>query len=137
MAENLLKESERCLGETLEGAFSLPVRLIDPSGVTHIYAKNSTTRLIRGQVVLDTLKRSDQVDTEYFGDIFVQTPSVTLRRSSLPRVPANGEFWVVQIPQSLDDNPEYESYMLESPKTDINFLGIITLYLKQLSQESD
>lgn len=82
---NLRVLAESDLGTTLEGDFALPVELIDPEG-----AEQS----LMGQVLYDTTS----LDPDTGEAITVNNPIVTLRRSTLTRIPQDGETWLVRIP---------------------------------------
>lgn len=94
--ENLRQTIEHDLGETLEGEFSTAVRLTSPDGETQIYKKNSSTVLLRGQVLYFTRRENPETGET----VVVNMPVLTLRISSLNRVPVPGEKWTVQMPIS-------------------------------------
>lgn len=96
MAENLREQLEQDLGESLEGEWGLPVVLIDPDGIKYATSANDVTKPLTGQVLYG--KKEFNPDTGQ--EIYINTPIITLRISSLARVPQNGETWNVQIPTS-------------------------------------
>lgn len=96
MAKNLREQIEQDLGESLEGEWGLPVVLIDPDGVKYNTSANDPTKSLVGQVMYG--KKEFNPDTGQ--EIYINTPIITLRISSLSRVPENGETWSVQIPTS-------------------------------------
>ena len=120
---DLRKKVESILGVTVEGIYSLPVELTDPDGI--IYP-------LSGQVLYDTVK----MDMEDGEELIDNNPIVTLRRSSLPRVPVEGEIWGVRIPTVPDREAALESFLLnpDKPLTGGASIGIITLHLQKPEQ---
>ena len=92
---NLRRLAEQDLETTLEGEWGLPVILIDPEGNV-ISKKTGTLNDLTGQILYDTVKHD--LDTGL--PVVVNHPVVTVRRSSLSRVPKAGEKWLVRIPVS-------------------------------------
>jgi hypothetical protein len=83
---------ESDLGDTIEGEFGVPVKLITPDGETVAAA-------VDGRPLLGKVRWTQgEVDPETGVAVAVPNPVVTLRRSSLARVPATGENWGVIIP---------------------------------------
>ena len=119
------------MGRTLEGEYKLPVVLIDPDGVTHDTSLNDSLPL-GGQVMFDSAVLNP--DT---GDVLVTAnPVVTLRRSSLSRVPEAGETWVVKIPLSPVDGAAMNDFVID-PSRSIEggrSIGFIRLYLRKAVQ---
>ena len=76
---------ERDLGTTLEGDFRLPVVLIAPDG---------SQQTVNGMIVYETAS----IDERTGQPVIVHQPAVTVRISSLTRVPVAGETWAVRIP---------------------------------------
>lgn len=124
MATNIRELAERHLGATLEGGFSLPVVLIDPDGVEYDD--------LRGQVLYDTTGINP--DT---GQLIVNNnPIVSLRVSSLTRVPAAGENWLVRIPTTPSETAEKADFVISptrSPQGGAS-IGFIRLYLSKAVQ---
>jgi len=112
---------EADLGETLEGDFALPVVLIAPDG---------TVDSVTGQILYDTLVE----DPEDGSQQIVHKPVVTVRRTSLARVPEAGEDWAVQIPTVPDATASTVTYKLERPSEDGGSIGFIRLYLMKAAQ---
>lgn len=114
---------ERHLAVTLEGRWSLPVNLIDPDGVR--------TDGLRGQVLYDIRRMNPETGE----GVTVNVPVVTLRRSSLTRLPLPGETWLVEIPESVTD-PTTVQFLLSSdrPPEGGKSIGFIRLYLQQVEQ---
>jgi hypothetical protein len=124
---------ESDLGDTIEGEFGVPVTLITPDGET-------VTKTVDGRPLLGKVRWSQpEVNPETGVAVAVDNPVVTLRRSSLSRVPATGENWFVIIPNGprpdavpaqfvLDD-----SYAVEGGRT----LGKVRLPLVAAKQKGD
>lgn len=116
---NIREQIELDLETTLEGDFSLPVELIDPSGVVY-------DDLV-GQVLYDSIDENEN---------FSGKPVVTLRISSLTRVPLDGENWAVRIPQNPSTTDTLVTYVLDKPVQHGRSIGFIKLYLTLAEQSS-
>jgi len=121
---NLRELAESDLATTLESVdeWGLPVELVDPDGVeyTGLY----------GQVLYDSLKDNPETG----GQIVVNKPVVTLRRSSLTRVPIPGERWAVRIPTTPSTTAALETFLLDEASELGGSLGIVRLYLIRTAQ---
>ncbi|MBW2562121.1 MAG: hypothetical protein JRE40_14880, partial [Deltaproteobacteria bacterium] len=122
MTVNLRELAESELSVTLEGPFSLPIELIGPDGTTYTG--------LRGQV---SLSRTE-VEPETGMEIRVEKPVAALRKSSLTRVPADGEKWICKIPLEPSTTATLVSHSLEKAIKGGDSLGIILLYLTKLVQ---
>jgi hypothetical protein len=121
---------ESDLATTLEGDFGLPVVLIGPDGVTYDTSFNDPSTPLLGQILYDT-----RVDIPETGqEIIVHKPVVTLRRTSLERIPISGEKWIVKIPIVPQFDAPKVSFSLENPTEDGGAIGFIRLYLMELEQ---
>lgn len=118
---NLRQLVEQDLAQTLEKDFALPVVLIAPDGTSQTY---------QGQVLYDTTVE----DPASGAPIVISKPVVTLRLSSLSRVPVEGEKWSVKIPSAPSSTATTETYFLERPSEDGKSIGFIRLYLMKVSQ---
>lgn len=118
---DLRAQVETDLGDLLEGDFGLPVTLISPSGASET---------VMGQVVYDTRKYDPQTGAE----MLINTPVVTVRRSSLSTIPADGEHWSVRIPSTPTVTGDLETYIVENPVAGGRSYGWITLYLTKADQ---
>jgi hypothetical protein len=123
---NLRQQAEADLAFTLEGDFSLPVELTDPDGL-----KQSVT----GQVLYDTVVVSPDTGQE----VVVNNPVITLRRSSLNRIPGPAENWFVKIPTTPSATAEMSDFVIDTdrPPEGGGSIGFIRLYLKKASQIND
>ncbi len=119
---DLRAQIETDLGDTLEGDFGLPVTLISPAG-------ESVT--VRGQVAYDTR----EYDPITGAEMIIDLPVVTVRRSSLSTIPADGEIWAVKIPSTPSVTGTLETYVLsDRPIKHGRSYGWITLYLTKAEQ---
>lgn len=131
MVTNLRQRAEQDLALTLEREFKVPVILIDPDGVTHDTSLNDGLP-IGGQVLSDSVK----FDPDTGDQIISSNPIVTLRRTSLPRVPLPGETWVVKIPVSPVAGAEIVDFVSDSTRSAEGgrTIGFIRLYLRKAVQ---
>jgi hypothetical protein len=121
--ENLRIQTELDLHESLEGEWGMHVQITSPDGATQIYSKNNPDEVLKGQV----LYFSKAADPETGEQIYVNQAVVTLRISSLDRVPGVGEKWFVKMPISPAENAPMENFTFTptmSPQhgTDIGFM---------------
>ena len=114
---NIREQIESDLVTTLEGDFGLPVELIDPDGVVY-------DDLV-GQVLYDSIDENG---------IFSGKPVVTLRISSLDRVPIAGENWAARIPENPSTTDTLVTYILDKPPMHGRSIGFIKLYLTRTVQ---
>jgi hypothetical protein len=125
---NIPALAESDLAFTIEGDFAVPVTLIDPEG-TFIEQSLNGGRL-RGKV------RWARVAASADGVPFsVDAPALTLRRSSLPRIPqSHREQWVVIMPSGPREDAPLEYWELDkgSSVEGGRTLGKITLPLVKL-----
>ena len=132
--ENLRTQIELDLRETLEGEFKMNVELTSPDGVTQTLSKNDPTQLLSGQVFYF----SRPLNPETGEEVVVNQPVVSLRISSLNRVPLNGETWYIKIPVSPVEGAAKESFVFTATRpyesgTDIGFMRI---YPQRVEAES-
>ena len=133
---NLREQVEKDLSFTLEGDWGLPVELIDPDGNRYANSENSPDPLnplpLMGQVLYDQLK----ADPDTGEPITVNNPIVSLRRSSLARVPENGERWSVKIPTEPSLTAPLANFVMSAvrPYGGGQSIGFIKLYLQRVEQ---
>jgi hypothetical protein len=98
--------------------------LIDPDGARYDG--------LRGQVLFDIVR----VNPETGEEVTVQTPVVTLRRSTLARIPAPGENWIVEIPATPSEAAAKVQHVLSPtrPPEGGASIGFIRLYLQAVEQ---
>lgn len=117
---NLRYQAEADLAETLEGDWGLPVMIISADGFI---------QSLDGQILYDTTG----VNPETGMPVIVHKPVVTIRRSSMTRVPAAGEKWAVRIPVDPTEGARLDTFLLARP-LDCSSLGIVKLYLTKAEE---
>ena len=127
---NLRELAEADLATTLEGETSLPVELVSPDGVVQSMSVNNPENRLSGQVLYDYSK----FDPETGSEVIIRKPVVTLRRSSLDRIPVAGEKWIVKIPEIPSTTAPLVSHRLEKPPMGRASNGKIRLYLVAITQ---
>jgi len=130
---NLRVQANKDLQRSMESEndWGLPVVLIDPEGVTIDTKKDSEDRL-SGQVLLNY----SEYNPDTGEDVIINDPIVTLRLASLTRIPANGEKWIVKLPETPDPDAVLVSYAL-SPTKAMKFnrsIGFVRMYLQKITQ---
>lgn len=133
MVTSLRQRAEKDLAFSLEREFKIPVILIDPDGETHDTSENDGLQL-GGQVLSDSISFNPET-----GDQIVSpNPIVTLRRSSLSRVPEPGEKWIVKIPTSPVEGAPVFDFIIDPTKSPEGgrSIGFIRLYLRFAEQSS-
>jgi len=121
---NIRERIERDLGTTLEGNYSLPVILIDPDGIED--------EPYRAQILYDTLN----INPDTGQAIISNNPIVSLRVSSLRRVPQAGEEWLFKIPITPSENAEKVDFTLSktrAPEGGVS-IGFKRYYLSRVKQ---
>lgn len=122
--------------EDYENGYGLPVVLIAPDGTKQEYSANDPdtprTILLAGRVTYARFEQDPATGMPYR----VDNPIVTLRRSSLDRVPVAGEKWIVQIPEEPKVDADKKSFLMEhAPRTGGSYQWI-QLPLTDLEQNS-
>ena len=131
--ESLRRTLERDMYDTLEGEWKMPVELTSPDGVTQIYSANNPFELLGGQVLYSSRRESPET-----GEIIVvNQPVVTLRVSSLVRIPKAGEKWYIKIPTGYEPNATKQSFVftLDRSPENGNDMGFIKIYPQKVSSE--
>ena len=124
---NLRVQAEQDLHDTLEDSagWGLPVVLIDPDGNRIDKSANNPEEDLSGQILYDTTV----VNPETGLDMIVHKPVITLRRSSLSRIPAAGEKWMAEIPEIPDPTAAKVLHRVERAPEEGKAIGFIRLYL--------
>ena len=132
---NLRTQIELDLADTVEAEFKMPVQLTGPDGITQVYKKDSITDLLGGQVLYTTRR----VNPETGEVIIVNEPVVTLRISSLNRVPQNGERWYIKFPVSPVVGATYQSFTFTPTRATEGGqdIGIIKIYPQRIEQDTE
>jgi hypothetical protein len=120
------------LEETLETDWALPVQLVSPDGEIQP-DPNDPDATLGGQVLFN------RVETEFESglmstDVIIRKPVVTLRISSLTRVPQPGERWVVRIPMTPSRSAPLETFEAHRAPTGGDSIGFITLHCDDIVQ---
>lgn len=129
---NLREQAESDLGFTLEGGdWGLPVELVAPDGTVYVSPVSNPETKLTGQVLYNT----QEFDPDTGMDVQIPRVVVSLRKSSLARVPANDERWIVKIPETPSTTAPLVSYALSGkPIQDGGSFGFVRLYLEKLEQ---
>jgi hypothetical protein len=105
---NVRSLAEKDLKHTIEAEFSMPVVLISPAG-------ERVDRTVDGRPLAGRVLYSQkEINPESGVPITVLAPVVTLRESSLSRVPKSGEVWGVVIPESPRHNAPLKQYVTDA-----------------------
>jgi hypothetical protein len=129
---NVRTLAERDLRHTLEGEFAVPVVLISPQGERA--EKTVDGRPLTGRV----LWNHKEINPETGEPVMVNSPVVTLRESSLPRIPKSGEVWGVIIPEGVRVWTQRKHYVTDADgivESGRN-LGYINLFLIEVADGS-
>lgn len=128
---NLTALAEKDLGDTIEGEHGVPVVLINPAGIMIIAA-------VGGKQLKGFVRRSYK-DTRDIGrgdkdTVTVNAPVVKLRITSLPELPTTGAAWRIGIPESPQEDADFEWYDLDPKKpVEVNRgTGTVKLYLAKM-----
>jgi len=127
---NLREKIEADLSTTLEGRFGLPVVLLSPDGERQTHSKNDPEQLLQAQVIYDTLQDNPDSGAE----VIVHKPVITLRKSSLDRVPLPGERWAFSVPEEPRRDADQVWYLAERPREDGSSIGFVRLYGVKMSE---
>ena len=122
---NLRVLAESHLAITLEGAWSIEVDLIGPTGVKQLGLK--------AQVLYDRTEENPATGQP----VIVNEPVVVLRHSSLTVVPKTNEKWLIRMPVSPVIDAEKEDFVLD-PSRAIEggrSIGFIRVYPKRVRQK--
>jgi hypothetical protein len=132
---NLREQIEHDLGESLEREWKMPVELTDPDGQTQIYSVNNPTERLGGQVLYFS-RQENPVSGE---TIVIKQPVVSLRISSLIRVPVAGETWYIKMPTSPRAGSPWISYFFTADRApeDGADIGFIRIYPQRARQSSE
>lgn len=132
---NLRQQIELDLGDTIESEYKMPVQITGPDGITQVYKKGSISVLLGGQVLYTTRKLNPET-----GEVIViNEPVVTLRISSLNRVPKAGENWYIKMPVSPVAGALYQAFTFtptHAPEGGQD-IGIIKIYPQRIEQDEE
>jgi hypothetical protein len=127
---NLREQIESDLEISLEGDWGLPCELVDPDG--NVHNRTVDDRLLVGQILYNTVG----MNPENGEQIISNNPILTLRVSSLERIPAQGEKWIVKIPTIPSTTAPLQNFIIDlsKPLEGGASVGFIRLYLKRAVQ---
>ena len=135
--DNLRERVEQDLGVTLEdpGQWGLPVELTGPDGIEIKTSANSpdpeNPLLLYGQVLYNTVRTNAEGE-----QVVTPLPVIVLRRSSLFRVPQDGEKWHIKFPKDPSLTAELSDYALtpDIASEGGRSIGFIRLYPTKVIQ---
>ena len=132
---NLREQIERDLADSLEGEWKVPVELTTPDGQRQIYSVNNPSARLGGQVLYFS-RQENPVTGEA---MIINQPVVTLRVSSLIRIPRAGETWFIRMPVSPRPGADWESFVFTHDRNpedgaDIGFIRIYPQRAKQVPE---
>jgi len=132
---NLRVEIEKDLFDSIESEWGMPVELTTPDGQTQIYSANNPSEKLKGQILYFTRRENPTTGEQ----IIVREPVVSLRISSLIRVPAAGENWFIKFPVSPRPGAEMKSFLLTTDRSpeDGTDIGFARFYPQKILQESE
>lgn len=128
---NLREQVEHDLKYTLEGEWILPVVLIAPDGTIQT-KKKGTDEDLGGQILYNTVGLNPETGQE----VIVNKPVVSLRITSLERIPQKNEKWLIKIPITPSRTAEKKEFLLSEIKPNEGgaSIGFIRLYLRKAVQ---
>ena len=133
---NLRERAESDLKHSLEKEFALPVVLTDPDGVKYDESQNSADPsnpdALSGQILYSYVA----VNPDTGEEVIVNNPVVSLRRSSLLRVPVAGETWLFEIPITPSVTADKVPFIMDatrSPEND-DSIGYTRYFLTKAEQ---
>jgi len=129
---SLREQMEKDLSVTLERPqdWGMPVELIGPDGKSYKTSANSpdpaNPEPLYGQVHYTSTRFSPEAGE----DIVENKPTIVLRRSSLERIPLDGEKWHVRFPKDPKLTAEMQDYVLSLDRATEGgrSIGFIRLY---------
>jgi hypothetical protein len=136
MTFNLREQMERDLEITLEKDWGLLVELTGPDGIKITTSANSPDPLnplpLKGMVMYTTVRLNPETAEE----VIANKPVVVLRRSSLSRIPQDGENWFVKFPKDPSLTADLQNFALSLDRATEGgrSLGFIRLYPTKVVQ---
>jgi hypothetical protein len=105
--EDLRAAQEKDLSDCIEGEFGTDVILTDPDGETYEYSANDPELKLRAKVRY----KSVSVNPETGGPLYSEDIHVSIRTTSLTRVPQDGETWGIKLPVSPQVGAPIEDFL--------------------------
>ena len=133
--DNLRATVESDLATTLEAEWGMPVELTTPDGQTQKYNVNNPSERLKGQVLY--FSRSENPVT---GEPkIVNQPVITLRISSLIRVPQVGETWHLRCQTSPRPGAPFQDFVFTPDRSteDGTDIGFIRIYPQRIESDDD
>ncbi len=132
---NLRAQIEKDLGDSIESEWKMPVELTGPDGITQKYSVNNPSALLGGQILYYT----QSINPETGETIIVNKPVVSLRVSSLTRVPQSGEKWYIKMPVSPIANSPFKDYVFTPTRAieDGQDIGFIRIYPQKMEADAE
>ena len=134
---SLREQIEKDLDISLEnGGWGLPVELTGPDGIEIKTSANSPDPAaplsLMGQVLYTTVRVNPATGEE----MVANAPVVVLRRSSLARIPEDGEKWFVKFPKDPSLTADLEDYAFTPDRASEGgrSIGFIRLYPTKVTQ---
>ena len=123
---------EKDLAHTLEGDYGMHVEMIDPDGVDR--SLNTLGQPVMGRFIYDHAELSPDGMT-----VIVHAPVLTLRASTLTRIPQSGEHWIFRCPITVYNQAVLITFLLDPdrPIYDGKSLGILRIYLTTPTQSAN
>jgi hypothetical protein len=137
---SLREQMERDLAVTLERPedWGMPVELIGPDGKEYKTSANSSDPENPDPLYGQVHYASTHFSPETGEDTVVNKPTVVLRRSSLERIPEDGENWHVRFPKDPSLTATMRDYVLTRDKATEGgrSIGFIRLYPTKAVQKT-
>jgi hypothetical protein len=133
--ENLRHRIEHDLGQSLEGEWGVPFELTSPDGQIQRYSLNQPGE----QLVCQALNFSRRENPSTGETMVVDQPVISVRLSSLIRVPSAGETWYIKVFWSRVGLGSDMKYLFSSDRapehgTDIGFMR---MYLQRIDSDEE
>lgn len=136
--QNLRERAEQDLGTTLEdpSQWGLPVELTGPGGIEYKTSANSPDPQnplpLYGRVQHTTVRTNPETGEE----MVTADPVIVLRRSSLSRIPLDGENWFIKFPKDPSLTADMANYALTPGRATEGgrSIGFIRLYPTKVVQ---
>lgn len=133
---NLREQAEKDLKHTLEKEYGLPLILTDPDGKKYDKSENSADPDNPDDLTGQILYSFVSVNPETGEEMIVNNPIVSIRQSSLARVPVAGETWLFEIPITPNRIADKVPFIMDAtrkPEPD-GSIGFIRFYLTKAEQ---
>ena len=133
--DNLRAAIETDLKQSLEAEWGMPVELTSPDGQTQKLNVNNQSEKLKGQVLY--FSRSENPVTGEM--IVVNQPVITLRISSLIRVPQPGETWHLRCQTSPVVGSPFQDFVFTPDRStmDGTDIGFIRIYPQRIDDNDD